>query len=68
MPHEETIVTGVVDCTADADVAIPKLKAADFFQLAAGRNAFIFGQIFVFTIAAWGRNHFTPRFLSWVGL
>jgi hypothetical protein len=63
MTDQETIVIGVVDRTRDADVPIAELKTTDLFQLAAGRDAFILGLIFLFTIAAWGRNHFSPRFL-----
>jgi hypothetical protein len=42
MPDEKTIVIVVVDRTAFADVAPAELKTADFLQLTAGTDAFIF--------------------------
>jgi hypothetical protein len=41
MPDEKTVVIGVVDRTADADVSPAELKTADFLQLTAGSGAFI---------------------------
>jgi hypothetical protein len=58
---EKTIVVIVINGMADVDLTATELNAAQFVQFIAGVDTFIFGHIFVFTSAAGGGDHGSPR-------
>jgi hypothetical protein len=64
MPDQKTIVIGIIHGLAGTDFPPAELQATDLIQLAASIEALILGHMFVFTIAARGRNHLTPHFLG----
>jgi len=64
VPDQKAIVIGIIHGLAYSDFPPAELQTADRFQLVAGLETLVFGQMFVFTIAAWRRNHMTPRFLG----
>lgn len=60
---EKAIIVAVIDSMTDVDLAPAELKATNFVQFAAIFDTFILGHVFVFTTAAGGGNHVSPRLL-----